>query len=960
MFNRIPLLPPLLVGLMSAAAQLDADPSGPDVTEVEINGYAAFLVNTRSGNQVTLQVHVPAGSGHDHWQKFAGRAHLWEHVVHIGSRKYPGHGRFNSLMLPLGGKHNALTYHDRTSYFWTGHPDSFAAAADILGAALTDPNPTEEAFAAELTAVTNEAGEYLGRDNAVALDGLFHQLAPEGHPLKKYSVGTRDQLATMSLKDLLQFYARNYGPKDLRIIVAANLDPQANGEVALPAQAILATLQTAFTAEGYDRILKEVGTANEPAAAQLRVGPVVPESDPSIDQSQFVEFGTKGNARSLTLAFQEKDRLPHALRETLHDLINLRLPGSLYETLSRRGWVTSLSAYPYDLNDLRMTILSLDLTPSGGANRHAVTSIVLQTLGQLTRVPVSEEMAKYLAERNIQSYQTALRASDRVADYLAATFVAGDSSPAEALDLVARFGWINPGLIFVGARTMFDPTMVLGSYVGPDVQSGETNVLFNRPVRTLSVRSTQPWIRIPFDAPGPDAIDPSKLKPGEVPTGLVSTPRGRYVRKPRLVTDPRDSRIHIVFEETAHAPRGAVAVSIELPRSSVETVAARSLYISMFHDHHASFLDGIGAMGFQTVVRSHGTHLQIILSGNSGALGSVLTDLIDRLRAYEPTQEEFIVALEAERTRFITAEAGFPAHLANREVLSFLRADDWTSREMLNTLTHLDFETVRSLGLHSLLGTRLHIAAFGDLTEQDALQVSGLAQTFLLPAGDPSSQIAFPIASITGTLGIFRPLLGNRAGDPVGRARYHDGPIWGTREAAAMAMLGNELYDATFRENREVRGLGYVQGFNAYGWFGRSRLIFYGQSDGFDKLSSIEEGWETVLARVLGGDISQDGFESVRRAALLDEGLIPADELGAVLQLLTWLRIDPNDPQARSKYLDHLRSVSSEEIYKVGAKYLSGPKLEVIAAKSVPPIALSCGALFEDPNAVRRRLGLLE
>jgi len=74
----------------------------PTIHRRDVNGYDLFIINTHNGNGLAVTFNVLAGSLHDEPKQFAGRAHLWEHVIHLGSKKYPGKKTFDIKTTEMG------------------------------------------------------------------------------------------------------------------------------------------------------------------------------------------------------------------------------------------------------------------------------------------------------------------------------------------------------------------------------------------------------------------------------------------------------------------------------------------------------------------------------------------------------------------------------------------------------------------------------------------------------------------------------------------------------------------------------------------------------------------------------------------------------------------------------------------------------------------------------------------
>ena len=207
--------------------------------KLTVNGFNVYLINTHEGNKMALTTSVQIGSLHDEPVRHAGRAHLWEHVIHGGSKKFPGHSTLWDELGKMGADYNAYTSDTRIFYWFSMHPDALEEAAELQGAMISEPEWNEKTFEKELSTVKNEALEYQAND-FIALGNMINlHTLPQGHPLAMYNTGSQEQLNRMTLDDLKDLYYSNYTPENMEIIVAGNFDPLPDGSVPLNEQRVI-------------------------------------------------------------------------------------------------------------------------------------------------------------------------------------------------------------------------------------------------------------------------------------------------------------------------------------------------------------------------------------------------------------------------------------------------------------------------------------------------------------------------------------------------------------------------------------------------------------------------------------------------------------------------------------------------------------------------------------------------
>jgi insulysin len=85
------------------------------------NGLEMLLISDPQANQSAAAVSVGVGSWSDP-PEFPGMAHFCEHMLFMGTKKYPDENEFMTLVSDQGGTTNALTSSDRTVYMFSSIP----------------------------------------------------------------------------------------------------------------------------------------------------------------------------------------------------------------------------------------------------------------------------------------------------------------------------------------------------------------------------------------------------------------------------------------------------------------------------------------------------------------------------------------------------------------------------------------------------------------------------------------------------------------------------------------------------------------------------------------------------------------------------------------------------------------------------------------------------------------------
>ncbi|CAM9547008.1 unnamed protein product, partial [Choristocarpus tenellus] len=93
-----------------------------------------------------------------------GIAHLCEHMLFLGTAKYPNENCYNAFLNSHGGSCNAFTSEEDTNYYFDVSTGHLEGALDIFSRFFVDPLFTESAADREITAVDNENSNNLMSD----------------------------------------------------------------------------------------------------------------------------------------------------------------------------------------------------------------------------------------------------------------------------------------------------------------------------------------------------------------------------------------------------------------------------------------------------------------------------------------------------------------------------------------------------------------------------------------------------------------------------------------------------------------------------------------------------------------------------------------------------------------------------------------------------------------------------
>lgn len=158
----------------------------------------------------------------------SGFAHLFEHLMFMGTRRVPDND-FDNIMEAGGGSNNASTAEDRTNYFSMGPSALLPTLLWLDADRLEDlgKEMTQEKLDKQREVVRNERRQTsemqpYGR----AMLKISELMYPPSHPYHNTVIGSHEDLTAASVRDVKDFFARYYVPNNASLVVAGDFDPK--------------------------------------------------------------------------------------------------------------------------------------------------------------------------------------------------------------------------------------------------------------------------------------------------------------------------------------------------------------------------------------------------------------------------------------------------------------------------------------------------------------------------------------------------------------------------------------------------------------------------------------------------------------------------------------------------------------------------------------------------------------
>lgn len=312
------------------------------------NNMRVLLVSDAEADKAAAALSVEVGSVSNPPGR-EGLAHFLEHMLFMGTEKYPDVDAYSSFIKRNGGSDNAFTADNQTTYFFDIKAEKLEPALDRFAQFFISPLFDAKYVEREVNAVQSEFQLKLKEDSR-RIDAAEKQSYNPASPYSRFFVGNLDTLAdrpgSKVRDDLIAFYNKHYSANIMGLTVVGK-EP-------------LAVLRS-WVEEKFTPVPDRKAQPYHPPENELIY---LPSQTPvAIDVLPLKKL------HKLTLSFPiPSQRANYKARPStyLAHFIGDEGQGSLHGLLREKGWITSLSAGGQNLDDVQAVFsVNMELTEEG-------------------------------------------------------------------------------------------------------------------------------------------------------------------------------------------------------------------------------------------------------------------------------------------------------------------------------------------------------------------------------------------------------------------------------------------------------------------------------------------------------------------------------------------------------------------------------------------------------------------
>lgn len=804
------------------------------------NGLKVLLVSDPTADKAGASLDVHVGSRQDP-EDYQGLAHFLEHMLFLGTEKYPKAGDYQAFISANGGQHNAFTSFEHTNYFFDINAEQLEPALDQFAQFFIAPLFNSEYVQREVNAVNSEYLARLRNDARRELAVVKSQLNPE-HPFRKFSVGNLSTLQagreTELREQLVEFYQRYYSANIMSLAVVGR--------------------------ESLDQ-LEEMVTSRFSAVENRGtvLAPIEPDIFAPGSLPRWINIDPIQQQRSLSVQFAVADATPHWRSKPLAYIGNLlghEGAGSLLSELKSRGWAEGLSAgQSLDFQGQAMFGVDIQLTEQGLEHVDAIVALLFAAI-ELVRSEGIEQW-RFEEQSELAAQQFRFRTRPGLTQELIHMSSALQKYPSrEVLRGDYRMDDYQAGLIRDYLSNMsVDRAFITLTAPGLDLDQEIDRYAVAYGLRPVSAELRRRWMspdQHQLALPGPNPFIASDFS-------LVSAPQG--VDKPRRLDAEEGLELWLHSDERFKVPKARSYILLASP-AAVDGAYSRAkteLWLRMVKDQLNEMTYAAQLAGLSYSMQANWRGIEITLGGYDETQARLLREVLLGLRGPEWDEERFMRLQQQAIRELENLDKKAPFRQLYAELPRILQRAEPSVEESIESLRQVVMDDLPGHVAEVLRNFRYQILVDGNVSEVDARGLADISIAALAPNAD----ITLPEQEIVKLSVQDRRYQLRADHDDAAGLLYVQAAERGKSDRVALGLAAQVMSADFYHQLRTEKQLGYIVNAGVYPLRNIGGLVFLVQSPVMDA-AGLQQEIDSYIKRWLEAGVSAESF-AMHKASLL-------------------------------------------------------------------------------------------
>ena len=745
------------------------------------NRMQVLLISDDKTSEAAAALAVRVGSGDDPEDR-PGLAHYLEHMLFLGTEKYPELDSYRAFIEQNGGSSNASTSIDLTNYNFSIDADYLKPALDRFAQFFISPLFPEQQLDRERAVVHAEYEMRTQRDGVRRWAALRHAYNP-AHPSSKFASGTSETLGGDIRDDLIEFYRQRYSANLMNLVVLGrdNLDV-------------------------LEKWVREIfSTVPDVNASQMEVvEPLfLPGSLPAL-----LKVKTLKNEPTLTLYFPVQNLQPYWREDPQGYIANLlghEGEGSLLSELKDKGWADGLYASAGNSGITTYTFtVGISLTQQGLNNWESAVAYVFQYIRKIQEQGIEQwrfEEQKKLYEisflfsevedpRGLVSFLASELHKYPSEEILTAHYLLDRFNSELITDILNR---LVPENVLVMLESIHANTAQTTPYIGAEYS-----------LSAVSEMAIENWHRDVADSsnwlPQPNEFLPDDFS-------LIAT---ENMTIPELITFEPGLSLWYQNDTSFEVPRASFFFSVRSPavKAGVRQSALHSLFIEAVNDQLTEFAYPALLAGLNYSLYGHSRGFSTRINGYSDNQSALLKRILSTIVDLSIDKEKFNILRERQIRELQNNRRGSAYRQAISEFYLALLIPNYSDEERIQALRGINMDDLIDFSKQLLEKVNIVALSHGNVNRQHTKQLGAmLASTLLDP--DVASDVRKSDVVVLPDQGPFVRDVELKHEDSA-IAVYIQGKNRSVAEKARFSLLAQIIQTPFFSELRSVQKTGYV------------------------------------------------------------------------------------------------------------------------------------------------------
>ena len=669
------------------------------------NQMKVLVISDPGTDKAAASLNVDVGSSANPGNR-QGLAHFLEHMLFLGTDKYPEAGSYQAFISNNGGSHNAYTAYKNTNYFFDIKADQLEPALDRFSRFFIDPLFSEKYVDRERHAVNSEYQSKMRDDGRRGYSAGKQAMNP-AHSMSQFAVGSLNTLSNKDgqlRQDLISFYQKYYSANLMSLVVLGS-EPVSE--------------------------LKNLVEAKFEAVTNTDATPYIEQASLYDGLPKQLNIKTLKDFQQLTLTFPLPSTLQKYNEKPLYFIssqLGYEGKGSLYSQLKKRGWVNGLNAYrSLNLEHQSAFQITLSLTDEGLQNYQDVISTTFAAIRQIEMQGITEEL--FLEEQQLNELRFQFKEKGQPIHYVSA--------------LARNLSEYPEQQVISGDYLMshFDPELVhsLIAKMVPD------NMLLTLQAKTLDTDQQDPWFNTGFSIKkfdkellaqwrNPVAVEDLAIRQPNpfIATNLEQKALVEQSKKPELIRQENGYSLWHKQDDTYRLPKADFYISVlsDKANSTPKNAVLTALYTRLIKDQMNETLYDARLAGLKTRIYAHMRGISIRIKGYDEKQPQLLKTLMANLQHTGFDQASFSRLQQLYKQELENSRKDKPYNQAISEVYSLLM-QSWNADKKLHALQQVTLQDLQAFIPELLAETEVRMLSHGNRTATEALAMADIVSNSL-------------------------------------------------------------------------------------------------------------------------------------------------------------------------------------------------------------------------------------